>query len=205
MKNVALALSSALVVGSVVLSSTDAFARDHDHAAIEAGMEVGAATKPDTDHPTPLGFGLGARAGIEFYKGLYLGADGMYYFGADADTPLGTTGSGHTNSHSIMLGGDLGYSFHISLLTIRPQIGLGAASITSFEPFAGNPQGNATVDNFSVTHAHFYFRPGLVGFVSLGPLYVGADVNALLITATDEFSNSPLAAFTFNGELGIRL
>ncbi|MEO8801595.1 MAG: hypothetical protein ABI551_27135 [Polyangiaceae bacterium] len=205
MKNVALALTSVLVVGSVVLSSTDAFARGHDHAALEVGAEIGGATNPNGDGPSPLGLGIGARGGVEFYKGLYLGADAMYYFGSDADTALGTTGRGTTNSHAVMFGGDLGYSLHLSLLTIRPQLGLGAASLTSFAPFAGNPQGNATVDNLSVTHAHFYLRPGVVGFVSLGPLYVGADVNALIITATDEFQNSPLAAFTMNGELGIRL
>lgn len=205
MKRLALPLLAALVFVGVFFRSPAA--RADLPLAVEAGGRFGYGTNPNSDVPNPLAVGFGARGGVEVFQKLYVGGNVMYYFGSTADTPLGATPSNiSTSTHTLLIGLEAGYSLHISALIIRPQLGFGDASLTSFANFNGtsnNP--GTTVGNFSVTNQRFYLEPGLVGLVTLGPIYVGADVNLLFIPDAEPSTGDAYSSFAFGAQLGIRL
>jgi len=150
---------------------------------IEIGARAGVATSP----LGPLGFGIGGRGGVSFL-GLYAGIDVIDYLGATA-TCGGCSvppGSFVKQSRSALLYGfDAGYNFKLSLVTIRPQLGLGNIRLSSAY---GGP---STISNY------FYLEPGVVGLVSLGVLFVGADVGALILPTESE------PALTVHGQIGV--
>jgi hypothetical protein len=65
-----------------------------------------------------FGFGFGGRAGISFF-GFYGGLSAVDYLGKSVDD---------VTTHTLLLGGELGFGIKISRLTIRPLLGLGEGS-----------------------------------------------------------------------------
>jgi hypothetical protein len=138
----------------------------------------------------PLGFGIGGRGGVSI-QGLYVGIDVIDYLGATSPCNSCSTPPGvplpNRYQRALLYGFEAGYGFKFSLVTIRPQLGLGNFRLSS------SLGGGATSDS-----NHFYFEPGVVGLVSLGLLLVGADVGVLIPPTGPEF------AFTVHGQIGVR-
>ena len=169
---------------------------------VEAGAKVGAGSTPSnipSGSPNPLGFGIGGRAGVGLF-GFYGGVQGMYYVGGSNDV---------LSVHSAMYGAEVGWNIKIAMLTIRPQVGIGnfteSGTLKSPAVFPGNAGGGATVST-SDSHSTLYVEPGVTGLVSLGLLYVGADVNALLLTSMPQNSgsNGLDVGLTVHGQVGVR-
>jgi hypothetical protein len=188
--------TSLLLVASAAAVATLAHTTDA-HAlgplSLEVGITAGDGTNPDSNAgPNPLGFGLGARAGVSIFN-IYGGVMGEYYFGSSEDV-LGQSLSVHTTKY----GAQVGYNLGIPLLTIRPQVGFGNLSITG--SYAG----------VSSSDSAFWVEPGVVGLITLGMYYFGADINALMIpkypegTNLDGSPNTPFkVSMTFHGQVGI--
>lgn len=156
---------------------------------IEAGARVGVGTNPDSDGPNPFGLGLGGRAGVSIFH-VYGGLSAIHYFGSSSQipTPAGTFESKYS---STLLGVELGYSITaIPRLTIRPQLGIG----------------NAAFSFGDLSSSHLYLEPGVTALVSLGLLYIGADLNLLAIPGVDRGSNDSktFTAFTAHGQIGVQ-
>src|SRR5277367_5071446 len=110
---------------------------------VEIGAKAGIGTTPisTSGYPNPLGFGLGARGGIDFLN-IYAGVQLMYYFGGSDNVSVNGE-SLSIKEHTLMYGIEAGYGFTlIDVLTIRPQIGIGNATFSS----SGNASGIANVN-----------------------------------------------------------
>jgi hypothetical protein len=155
--------------------------------------------------PNPLGFGLGGRAGVGLH-GLYAGVEGLYDFG-------GSDAYG-VKAHSDLFGVDVGYSFKLPIVTIRPLVGIGNFT----ETVSGLPQpscpagsGPCSVPN-SQSYNTLYVQPGITVLVSLGTLYVGADANLLMLTSLPGYAGCQCSngqdqlelALTFHAQAGVR-
>ena len=155
---------------------------------IEVGAIGGGGTNPSYP-PTLLGFGVGGRAGVSL-SGVYLGAGGIYYAGGSS----GATGV-TDDTHTTLLGGQAGYTFRLGVLRVRPLLDLGVAEI--YEAGA--------------TQSAFYLQPGFTLLVPLGPMYVGLDLNGLLIPSharpclATGCVNPPTSdvGLTMHGQLGV--
>ncbi len=99
---------------------------------LEIGLKAGGASNPfTTNTPNPLGFGLGGRAGIDFFN-FYAGAQFTHYFGGSNQVSVAGIESGSVSYHANLYGVDLGYGITLlGELTIRPMLGIGNASIGS--------------------------------------------------------------------------
>jgi hypothetical protein len=82
-----------------------------------------------------------------------------------------------------------GYNLKFSLVTIRPQLGLGNFRLSS--GYGDPTPGPGAISNY------FYLELGVVGLVSLGVIFVGADVGALLLPT------GPDSALTVHGQIGV--
>ena len=163
---------------------------------VEVGGLVGYATNPNSDGGyNTLGVGIGARGGVEFL-GIYGGLRALYYVGGSTDIP----GGGSISSHAFMYGIDGGYSFHILMLTIRPQIGIGNLTLS------GSEQADSASASLSVSESHIYVQPGVTGLVTFGVVYVGAELNVLVIPGVDQGdgNSKTYASFAPNAEVGVR-
>ena len=151
---------------------------------LEIGARVGYATNPDSSfQANPLGFGLGGRAGVSFF-GIYGGISGMYYLGGS--TPQGIS------LHTGMYGLEAGYTLPIRVVKIRPQLGVGNAT-TSVSGLGSS--------------SNLYLEPGVLVFIPIGILFVGADVNALIFpgeTATGATSSKTDVCLSLHGQVGLR-
>ena len=160
---------------------------------IEIGARAGVTTSP----LGPLGFGIGGRGGVSIMN-IYAGIDVIDYLGAHAPCggcsmpppPAGQTQVQAQQWRSALLYGfEAGYNFKFSLVTIRPQLGLGNFHLSAWY---GAP-GGGVISNY------FYAEPGVVGLVSLGMFFVGADVGVLLLSGPD----SPETGLTVHGQVGV--
>jgi hypothetical protein len=126
-----------------------------------------------------MGFGIGGRAGAAFH-GIYGGVSAIYYVGSsDREGCSSALGVGlmcnmstyKVSTHSYQYGVDVGYGYTVFILTIRGQLGIGDYGLSG------------TVDGVtsSSTKDYSYLEPALVGIVSLGTFFVGADVDTLLL------------------------
>jgi hypothetical protein len=154
-------------------------------------VEIGARAGVVTGSIGPLGFGIGGRGGVSIL-GLYAGIDVIDYLGATTTCGSCSSPPGQTVEQSrsaLLYGVEAGYSFKISLVTIRPQLGLGnvRASSAYGDPTPGR----------SASSSFVYLEPAVVGLVSLGVLFVGADVGALILPA------GPNSALTVHGQVGV--
>jgi len=165
---------------------------------IEIGAKAGLGTSPvsSSGYPNPLGFGIGARAGVDFL-GIYGGVQLMYYFGGSDDVSVAGQ-SFSLKDHTFMYGVEAGYGLTLlDILTIRPQVGIGNATFST----TGNVSGS--IANGSVSGGsdnELYIEPGVTGLVSLGGWFVGADANLLFFPSLD---NSKVA-FTLHGQIGFK-
>jgi hypothetical protein len=191
--------SSVTLLATALCVGTLSTARDV-HAlgpiGLEIGAKAGAGTNPDSSGPNPLGFGIGARGGVTFL-GLYGGLNFMYYLGSSQSQTVG--GSSFSESvHSTQYGVEAGYGLTLSLLTLRAQLGIGNFTVTG--------SGGGQVAGGSSSESSLYLEPGVTAMVSLGMWFVGADVNALVLTGLKDDStgnSSTKSALTFHGQLGL--
>lgn len=199
MKTMLTATSAALFAGMISLAwPTEAHALGP--VDIEVGAKVGYATNPDSTIPyNPFGFGVGGRAGVSLL-GIYVGGNLMYYAGGSVSI-FGATATGH----ALQYGVEAGYGFKIAILTLRPQVGVG--SLHTFGTLT-DAAGNST----SLSGPHeLYIEPGLTGLVALGPIYVGADANVLILPSVDSTdpntgatTSKTHASFTVHGQVGVK-
>ncbi len=153
---------------------------------LEIAAKAGVGTSPGGTTPNPLGFGLGARAGVSLL-GLYGGLAFMYYLG-DSD-PV-------TSVHALTYGVEGGFgSKLLGLVTIRGQVGVGNYTETV----------DLKVPSVSSSHSSLYVEPGVTGLVTLGPLLVGADANILILPSRTrpDLKSSTDTAFTLHGQVGV--
>jgi hypothetical protein len=194
MNRIKLTLTAIAFGGALSMTSTNAHALGP--VDLEVGAKAGIGTNPSDGTINPLGFGIGARAGVAI-KDIYAGLNVMYYLGG-SDTVLGAD----VSAHALQYGLEGGYGFHlIEILTIRPQLGLGNISFTSKAEGSGL--------TFEDTKGYLYLEPGVVALVSLGGLFVGADANLLVIPGVEERSGTTTesktyTAFTLHGQVGFK-
>ncbi len=163
---------------------------------LEIGARIGGASSPFSSPanpsstnppvPNPLGFGMGARAGVSLFS-FYGGLSFMYYFGGGQDFM-----SSHYSVTSTLFGFDLGYNIGIPLITVRPQLGIGN--------YDGSGSGAAPTFGIPASGSNLYLEPGVTGILSLGLWFVGADANLLFLPGLD----GSQAAFTAHGQGGIK-
>lgn len=175
---------------------------------IEIAGKAGYGTNPSTEATlngqsafNELGAGLGGRAGVSVF-GFYGGVNVVNYFGGSALLPC-TAPAGSpamcppSSGHVLMYGGELGYGYKISIVTIRPQIGVGSAVLFGTPPSTSG----------------LYLEPGVTGLVLFGDahvVFVGVDANLALfpnrssITPGGSSSSSVADAFTVHGQLGVK-
>jgi hypothetical protein len=192
-------LTFAKLAGALLVTLTIAFSSREAHAlgpiGIEVGAQVGYGASPGGAPVNPLGVGLGGRAGITFFN-IYAGAKIMDYIGS------GDTFGGQY--HALQYGGEIGYGFSISVLTIRPQIGVGNISLSGA---AVGPDGQPVLP----TGSSLYLEPGAVALITIGIVYFGADASALMITSEPAYggpgnfqiTTNFQTGFTAHGQLGI--
>jgi hypothetical protein len=150
--------------------------------SVEAAAKIGGGMNPTTTGPTPLGFGIGGRAGVS-YAGFYLGGSAVAYLGGSA-----TAGIEIESEHSAAYGVEGGYGLEIlGHLTIRGLFGIGT--------FQQSGSGVATGGL-----GNLYLEPGVTAFWSFGWLIAGADVNAFLLPSA---VGTTYAALTLHAQVGI--
>jgi hypothetical protein len=145
-------------------------------------VEIGARAGVTAGTLGPLGFGIGGRGGVSI-EGLYAGIEVIDYLGATSECGGCSWPSGAQpvmqSLSALLYGFEAGYNLKASLVTIRPQLGLGNLRLSSTYG-SPTPSGPAAISN------SLYLEPGVVGLVSFGVLFVGADLGALLVPAGGE-------------------
>jgi len=145
---------------------------------VEIAGKFGTATKPSAD-VTALGIGIGARAGVEIMRTAYFGVTAMNYFGSNNE------GSSPGNGHAYVMGLEAGYSAHLGVLTLRPQIGVGVATFFESEIHyapCGTPGSCAAWSpTESSVRRPLYFEPGLTALVTIRFVQIGVNASLLVI------------------------
>ncbi len=174
---------------------------------VEIALKLGAATNPSAANPSalsgtvnPLGPGPGVRTGVAFLGGFYVGGSFMDYLGGSATTSTPYTGGtfyGATTNpvisesgsiSTLKYGAELGYGIKLEMVTLRPQVGLGNAIFKT------------TAGSYSQSVDYGYLEPGVTGFVTLGLLLLGADMNVLLFPG---LQNNQVAA-SVHAQIGVK-
>jgi hypothetical protein len=177
------------------VSAVTFFAGTRDaHALGPVGIEIaakgGGASNPSDVSVSPLGFGVGGRAGVEVLN-FYAGASALYYFGHGVDYA-----DFSASSHSVLYGVEAGYGFKLldDHLTIRPLLGIGNAHVSYDEP-----------GYVHTSYSSLYLEPGVTVLVGLGSAFVGADANLLVIPNAIEGDVSVgYKSFSLHGQVGIK-
>ncbi|MGA2450800.1 MAG: hypothetical protein ABTD50_19210 [Polyangiaceae bacterium] len=191
----ALTLAAALVAGD---------ARALGPVDLEVAAKAGLGTDPlGNGNPNPLGFGIGGRAGLSFFR-FYGGVALMYYFGASQNESFGDVPSLSVSEHALMYGVEAGYNWYFldKTLTIRPQLGVGNLTISS--SVGALPQGVNPLPN---SVSNLYLEPGVTALIALGQWFVGADGNLLVLPSIQEpgaTSSSTDVAFTVHAQVGLK-
>jgi hypothetical protein len=194
------------VVGALLLAGVAIPAPAHALGPIglEAAGKLGVGTNPFPNQDiNPLGFGFGARAGISIF-GLYGGVDVNYYTGGSKDY-FGVS----VSEHSLMEGLQVGYGLTLlDLLTLRAQVGFGNYSLSASGGSSLSTSKGAV--GFTIAPndtSNLYVEPGIVGLVSLGTLFVGADANLLVLPGFKNLdgSSSTYTATTLHAQIGVKL
>ncbi len=167
---------------------------------IEIAARGGYATNPGSG-ANPYGFGIGGRAGVSII-GIYGGISGMYYFGSSQQSSAaGVPVSSSPNT--AMEGFEAGYTFKLSSLKIRPQVGIGNATIGG----SGQANVNGSSTSVSGSSSNLYLEPGGLVMIMLGStLFVGADVNALILPSMSNGTGSTTTytSLSFHAQLGVQ-
>ncbi len=158
---------------------------------VELGAQAGLGSNPSNANVNPLGFGIGARGGVSII-GIYGGLRAIYYLGGE---------EAGVKFHSLQYGIEGGFNIRLldDLLTIRPQLGIGNYTLTA--------SGSIVGVNVDTSDSKLYLEPGVVGYVSFGGLFVGADINLLAIPGVDEpgqRESKTWTAVTMHGQVGFK-
>ena len=183
-------------------------ARAGDRPEVEAAASIGLASNPMPSvyfHANnALHVGLGLRAGVILFGGLYGGAKLVDYLGST--TTIFET-SIPVEEHAFQEGLELGWNFKLlGLLSIRPQIGVGNITFsgTANSPYF-TPSGVVLGTNRASSGSSIYIEPGLTALVSFGPLVVGGDMSYLKIPDyPDSTATYSTHAFTARVQVGVR-
>jgi hypothetical protein len=198
-------MRAALLFGlaSIAIVSSARTAHALGTVDLEIGAKGGVGTNPMSDDPNPLGFGIGGRAGVVFFDHLYGGVNLMYYFGGSATYPIsGAQGSGtyDQSSHTLMYGVEAGWGFKLlDILTIRPQLGLGNATLSW--ALSSCTAGVSCPSSTGGSENNIYIEPGVTVLLALGTLFVGADANALGFPGLAGVHN---VALSLHGQVGVK-
>jgi len=179
---------------------------------IEIGARAGVATDPSSNLATnPYGFGFGGRAGVSIF-GLYGGISGMYYLGTSSPSQTIPAAGGANTAHTAMYGLEVGYTLPIPFVKIRPQVGIGDSVISMSGGLVDTPSTPNGVSSSSL-----YLEPGILVFVPIRMMFVGADVNALILPSASGItptqngqgemaggSGKTYAALSVHGQVGVR-
>lgn len=158
-------LSAAAVIAATLTAA-------NAHALVSAGLLVGEGFKDGYN------FGIGARAGVTLPAvPVYVGGTFVYHLGKTESSPLGDV-----NAKVLYVGVEGGYEIGIPLVSIRPYLGLGYASLTG------------SVGDISESNGKFAIWPGATGLVSLGTIFVGLDVRYVVVTDADDANAASLFA-----------
>ena len=199
MKNPALVVSAGLLsVAAVASFSGNAYALGP--LDLEIGAKAGVGTTPSnipSGATNPLGFGLGARAGVSI-MGFYGGGSIIYYFGGSENPPsVPGVSLPSISVHTLMYGVEGGYGMKlIDILTLRAQVGVGSYDI------------NASGGGSSHDTSNLYVEPGVMAMITLPIVgwFVGADANVLLLTGMPDQNGNGTStldtAFTLHGQVG---
>jgi hypothetical protein len=166
---------------------------------LEIAAQVGGGTSTvGSGAPNALGLGVGGRVGISAF-GFYGGLAAMRYFGDGQDIPDASGGPPvHTYASSTLVGLEGGYNLGLSILTLRPQLGIGYYN-AGFS--YSNPPGLGEPGSSSGSTSSIYAEPGITGLVSFGLWFVGADADLLWVPAVDNAQ----VAVVLHAQLGIKL
>jgi hypothetical protein len=180
-----------LLVLAAAIAGLLAFPVEAHALDVEVGAHAGAGATPAIGTANPLGFGVGGRAGVDTGP-LYAGVEFTYYLGGTkADNgvslPPGAAVPQSTAS-GVLYGVEAGYNAKVSIGTVRPTLGLGAATLI------------LSVVNPSVP-TYIYLRPGVALLVTLGTFFVGGDVTALVMAGAGPSFDGALTA---DGEVGVK-
>jgi hypothetical protein len=121
------------------MTMADATALARPPRVYEVGGQAAYTAPPIRGGTNPFSAGFGARFGLVF-SGVYVGGNVVRYLGGtDVDT----------SEHSTLLGGEIGYGLRIRTandgwFTLRPQLGVGAVTITRVDPSLAAGGGSST-------------------------------------------------------------
>jgi hypothetical protein len=144
-----------------------------------------------------FGFGFGGRAGISFF-GFYGGLSAVDYLGKSVD---------NVTTHTLLLGGELGFGIKISRLTIRPLLGLGEGIISESVPVVpAMSSSTALQGSSSNTSGSFYLEPGGLIQLNFGLIIFGVDAGCLILTSNQSIGGITqlTEAFTIHGQFGLK-
>jgi hypothetical protein len=187
------AIGLSLVLAALLVSNSKAEAM-----SLYAGLLGGYGFTPEKHEVQPYGVGLGASAGLTIpVVPIYIGARLLWFIGStdhiSNPTPMATMTSAGTSvslelSQSYLTYGvDLGYDAELGPLVLRPQLGIGRATLYSN---LADPSGLKMKANDST----LYLSPALALLFKPGLLYVGAEVRYLGMTEKAHFSGVALLA-----------
>ena len=169
---------AALAMGAFLFSSSND-AKALGPVDVEIAARAGLGSNPTDGTINPLGFGLGARGGVSII-GIYGGLSIIDYFGG-SDSGV--------SAHALLYGLEGGYGIKLlDLITLRLTLGLGNAAFST--------SGNVAGVDISQSKSYLYLEPGVTGLISLGSLFVGADLNALIFPSVDTIDRTTLAQTT---------
>jgi len=188
------------LVSSLLAVSVPRAARAVGPVDFELGAKAGGGTNIAGGPSDLLGFGLGGRGGVSAFN-FYGGVDLMHYFGSSVTPAAGET----ISASAWMAGVDLGYSFKIAILTIRPQLGTGDLFVSSSSSLTACRYCQITIPTHGSSSGHnLYFEPGVTALVPLGIYFAGLDANWFILPhIVDESGDKPQTAFTLHGQLGV--
>ncbi len=192
-------VSPTIVVG-ILLSASSANALGP--VTVEAAATLGGGMNPSLV-TNPLGFGLGARAGVSFHE-VYGGIMGRYYLGttaADATVNPGTTAPSSLAMRGALEGVEVGYTFGTPVFRVRPLVGVGNSTLFA----RSSPPGTVTSESFD----NVYIEPGVLLMVPIKMFFVGADLGVVILPramlAPVGYSTpTSYASFVANGQVGVR-
>lgn len=153
----------------------------------------------------PFGAGFGARVGLTWGGGWYLGGTFTYFLGgSDVDVSY----------RAILYGLEFGYGFRIrtfggSSVTLRPKIGVGDAAVYYTDPSLAadvvtSASGSAASDTLTVNN--LYLQPGLTAILDAGGHFLAVDASALVLPgiAYGGADATTWLSYGLQGELGFR-
>jgi hypothetical protein len=153
---------------------------------IEIAAKAGGGTNPVSGGPNALGIGVGLRGGASF-SGFYGGVSFMDYLGSSQDVPVTGGGTTRYSLNSILIGVEGGYEIHVSVVTLRPQVGVGSYTLIQSE-------------SESNSSSSLYFEPGVTALLTFGRWIMGADASVLFLP----WLSDSQPAFTAHGQVGFK-